>query len=116
MPDSFASRVRQAAKELHRAPVSEVVADKGYHSNDTLETLASEGVRSYISEPDRGRRRWKDKAPAREATYQNRRRNRGARGQRLRKKRGEIVERTFAHVYETGAMRRVHLRGRENIL
>ena len=35
---------------------------------------------------------------------------------RLRKKRGELIERSFAHCYETGAMRRVYLQGRENIL
>ena len=30
--------------------------------------------------------------------------------------RGEYVERSFAHVYDTGRMRRTHLRGHENIL
>ena len=29
---------------------------------------------------------------------------------------GELIERSFAHCYETGGMRRCHLRGRENIL
>jgi hypothetical protein len=37
----------------------EVVADKGYHSNESLVDLEAVGVRSYISEPDRGRRNWK---------------------------------------------------------
>ena len=41
---------------------------------------------------------------------------RGSRGKRLQKIRSELTERTFAHMYETGTMRRVHLRGRENIL
>ncbi len=105
-----------AARQLHPATASEVVADKGYHSNDVLTTLKDDGIRTYISEPDRGPRNWKDNGPARQATYDNRRRLRGPRGQRLRKRRGEILERTFAHVYETGAMRRLHLRQRENIL
>lgn len=48
----------QAARRLHRRPLTEVVADKGYHSNETLTTLAASGIRSHISEPDRGRRRW----------------------------------------------------------
>ena len=48
--------------------------------------------------------------------YANRRRVRGRHGKRLLKKRGELIERSFAHCYETGAMRRTHLRGRENIL
>lgn len=106
----------EAAKALAPVPVAEVVADKGYHCNETMTSLAEDGIRSYISEPNRGKRNWKKNAPARRATHANRRRLRGARGQRLRKMRGEILERTFAHVYDTGGMRRLHLRGRENIL
>jgi transposase len=68
-----------------------------------------------ISEPDRGRRNWKKNADARDAVYRNRRRIRGARGQRLLRLRGERLERPFAHLYETGGMRRVHLRGHANI-
>jgi transposase len=96
--------------------LKEVVGDKGYHSNQELEDLEAIGVRSYISEPDRGRRRWKGKAAAREAVYHNRRRIRGARGQRLLRLRGERLERPCAHLYETGGMRRVYLRGHPNIL
>jgi len=94
----------------------EVVADKGYHSNQALVGLEAVGVRSYISEPDRGRRKWKDNPEARDSVYRNRRRIRGARGKRLLRQRGELLERPFAHLYETGAMRRVHLRGHHNIL
>ena len=65
--------------------------------------------------PDRGRRTWKGKAAARDAVYRNRRRIRGARGQRLLRLRGERLERPFAHLYETGRLRRVHLRGHDNI-
>ena len=96
----------------------EVVADKGYHSNDTMRDLREMRLRSYISEPDRGRRDWMDKEDgpdARDATYANRRRIQGERGQALMRKRGELLERSFAHNYETGAMRRLHLRKRENI-
>jgi transposase len=39
----------------------EVVLDKGYHSNEVLAELANWKVRSYCSEPDRGRRRWEGK-------------------------------------------------------
>ena len=73
-------------------------------------------LRSYVSEPDRGRRKWKGKAAARDAVYANRRRIRGNRGQRLLRQRGERLERPNAHLYETGGMRRVHLRGHPNIL
>src|ERR671910_644610 len=96
--------------------LQEVVGDKGYHSNQALVDLEAVGVRSYISEPDRGRRNWKKKPAARAAVYRNRRRIRGARGLRLLRLRGERLERPFAHLYETGGMRRVYLRGHTNIL
>ncbi len=97
-----------------KGPV-EAVADKGYHSNDTLVALQEAEVRTYISEPDRGRRRWQDKAEARQAVYDNRRRIQGERGKQLLRRRGELLERSFAHAYETGGLRRVYLRGRENV-
>jgi len=96
--------------------MEEVVGDKGYHSNQALVDLEAVGVRSYISEPDRGRRNWTKNPEARDAVYRNRRRIRGARGKRLLRQRGERLERPFAHLYETGRMRRVHLRGHDNIL
>ena len=95
--------------------LQEVVGDKGYHSNDSLVDLEAVGVRTYISEPDRGRRNWKKTPTARDAVYRNRRRIRGARGQRLLRLRGERLERPFAHLYETGGMRRVFLHGHTNI-
>ncbi len=57
-----------------------------------------------------------DKKEARRCVYANRRRIRGERGKALMRKRGERIERTFAHLYETGGMRRIHLREHENIL
>jgi transposase len=50
------------------------------------------------------------------AVYANRRRIRGDRGKGLLKQRGEKIERSFAHLYETGGLRRVHLRQHPNIL
>jgi transposase len=96
--------------------VQELVADKGYHSNDLLKDLAVLGVRTYISEPARGRRNWQGKHAARDAVYGNRRRIGGTRGRRLLRERGERLERPFAHAYETGRLRRVYLRGHSNIL
>src|SRR5439155_819079 len=84
-------------------------AKKGYHSNDTLTALQQAKVRSYVSEPDRGRRRWQDKPEARQAVYDNRRRIHGEHGKQLLRYRGEFLERSFAHAYETGGMRRVYL-------
>ena len=98
------------------ALIEEVVTDKGYHSNDTARDLAEAHIRSYMSEPDHGRRNWKDKADEQAAVYANRRRIRGRRGRRLLRKRGELLERPFAHCYQTGGMRRTHLRHHANIL
>ena len=99
------------------APRKEVVLDKGYHSDATLLTLTGGGWRIYASEPKRGRRRWQGKpAGTQEAVYANHRRIEGHRGKRLLRRRGELVERSFAHGYETGGMRRTHLRGHPNIL
>ena len=84
--------------EAQGAGITEVVADKGYHSNWVMVDLEAVGVRSYISEPDRGRRNWKDNPEARDAVYRNRRRIRGARGKRLLRQRGERLERPFAHL------------------
>ena len=94
----------------------EVVTDKGYHSRATVLDLETNGFRSYISEPARGPQTWDEQQDARDAVYANRRRVRGARGRRLLRRRGEYVERAFAHVYDTGGMRRTHLRGHTNIL
>ncbi len=107
---------KKAEKKLHREPLAEVVTDKGYHSGEALMNLERGGIRSYISEPDYGRRKWQGKERERDAVYANRRRIRGKRGKALMRKRGEFLERSFAHCYNTGGMRRVHLRGWENIL
>lgn len=96
--------------------LKEVVGDKGYHSNQQLVDLEAAGVRSYISEPNRGRSNWTKTPAARDAVYRNRRRIRGVRGKRLLRQRGERLERPSAHLCETGRMRRVHLRGHDNIL
>ena len=102
--------------EVNPEGPQEVVLDKGYHSNEVLVQLAGWEVRSYASEPERGRRRWEGKPEEQAAVYANRRRIRGERGKRLLRQRGEKLERSFAHLYETGGMRRVHLRRHPNIL
>src|SRR5664280_1286702 len=97
--------------------IEELVADKGYLSGAVLKRVKSYGVRSYIPEKrQKGKRRWAGKADEQQATYENRRRVQGDYGKRLLKRRSELVERSFAHCYETGGLRRCHLRGRENIL
>jgi transposase len=96
--------------------VEEVVADKGYHKAETLAECHEWGWRTYIPEPKRNKRTWTDKPESwRVATGANRRRVKGVRSKRLQKKRSEMVERSFAHVCETGGGRRTWLRGRVNV-
>lgn len=122
---TIAETVTAAAEELEAvatvtddetAVVEEVVADKGYHSNQVLVDLTALGRRTYIAEPNRGPRSWKKRTAARDAVYANRRRIRRARGHALQRRRSERLERPNAHLYETGGMRRTHLRGHTNIL
>ena len=112
------AEAQAAAREINERGVEEVVADKGYHSGEVLKQLHGQDVRSYIPEPERGRRNWQGggKGVEQKRVYANRRRVSGARSKRLQKLRSELTERSFAHLYETGGMRRVYLRGRDNIL
>ena len=97
--------------------VEELVADKGYHSGRVLQEMKAAGVRTYIPEKKQaGKRHWVGKEEQRDAVYANRQRLQRVKGQRLLRKRGELIERTFAHCYETGGMRRTHLRKHDNIL
>ena len=108
--------VPEAAEGLSASVGAELVGDKGYHANAVLEHFEELGIRTYISEPKRGRRQWKGKASAKKATYANRRRMARAKGKNFQRLRGEKIERSFAHCYTTGGMRRTHLRHHGNIL
>ncbi len=121
---TLAESLQRAASNLEQAGVvseiEEVVADKGYHANETLvecQELGTYGQRTYIAESDSPyERRWTDKAEECEAAYRgNRRRIKGDRGKRLQKQRSERVERSFAHTCETGGARRSWLRGIEKV-
>jgi transposase len=111
-----AEKAPDAEPQVSLTPMTEIVADKGYHSGETVLAVQQAQARSYIPEPKRPRRKWAGKAAEQEAVYANRRRVKGTYGKRLLKKRDELIERSFAHCYETGAMRRLYLRGRENVL
>ena len=112
--------LRMAQEEVEAvgsgAEVREVVADKGYHSNETVLELKELGLRGYLSETDRGRRNWKGRNRKYQApVYANRRRIRGRRGRRLQRQRSELVERPFAHQFTTGGLRRIFVRGHANV-
>ena len=116
MAETLVTATEQVETVLPEAAgVSEVVADKGYHSNETMvDPAAGFGAilrsRTGAGGAGRTRRRLGTRCMG------NRRRVRGKRGRRLLRRRGELVERPFAHLFETGGMRRVHLRGHSNIL
>lgn len=101
---------------VNPAGPAEAVLDKGYHSRAVVSQLTAAGVRTYCAEPHRGRQRWKGKKREQQAVYANRRRIRATRGKWLLRQRGEKLERWNQHLYDRGGMRRVHLRGRQNIL
>lgn len=101
-----------------RADIKETVADKGYHKNETLGELEfTDGLRTYVAEPKQNHRRnWRDKPEEqRQAVANNRRRIRGKRGRALQRQRSEKVERSFAHVCETGGSRRTWLSGIDKV-
>lgn len=109
------TNLREAGSETQ---IQDAVADKGYHTNEQLTALQQHtSIRTYIPEPEsKHDRRWTDKPPEQKAAvYANRRRTRGLRGKKLQRLRSERVERTFAHVCETGGARRTWLRGLEKV-
>ena len=118
--EAIAGEIATATPEgkypVHEDGLQEVVTDKGYHSGAVLAEIQAAQVRSYVAEPQRGRQKWADKAEQQAAVYANRRRITGRRGIALLRRRGEYVERPFAHLFETGRLRRLHVRGRQNVL
>ncbi len=126
LPQTLARAEAAVERANPEGGIQEVAADRGYHSGETVGDLHQRGYNTCIPERRQKRRRnWKrlsrevgeqEARHRQRAFYRNRRRIKSAVGKRLLRKRGETVERSFAHVCETGGMRRVHLRGRNNIL
>jgi transposase len=100
--------VQQAGSD---AEIEEAAADKGYHAASTLELCDSLSLRTYIPERrSRHRSKWTDKKPEMQrAVYLNRQRVRRAKSKRLQRRRSEVCERTFAHICDSGGMRRMWL-------
>ena len=115
-PETLTETLAVAQENLKEAgseqKIKEAVADKGYHKADTLVACVDAEIRTYIPERQGKRRRWTDKPEGQqEAVYAGRRRCKGARSKRLQRQRSERVERSFAHVCETGGARRSWIRG-----
>lgn len=117
LPEAGEAVAEQIARseQVHPEGVAEVVTDKGYHSAAVLRQMAEWGVRSYVSEPKRERRKWKGKTAEQAATYANRRRVQGERGKELLRSRGEKLERPFAHQFARSGMRRLWVRGLDEV-
>ena len=113
--DNIATKSHDGKYHVQYEGLQEVVTDKGYHSGAVLQKLKERKVRSYISVPKQPRRDWAGKRDEQKAVYANRRRVESQRGKDLLRRRGEFLERPFAHQYETGALRRLHVRGRQNV-
>jgi len=99
------------------AEICEIAGDKGYHANEAITWCTRFGLRTYIPEPDSPHdRRWTDKPDeTRSAVLNNRQRMSRKKGKQLQRERSEKVERSFAHVCDTGGARRSWLRGLEKI-
>jgi transposase len=113
--EQIATPTAKGQYKVHGQGMCEVVTDKGYHSGPSLAAMREMGVRTYLSVPKQPRRKWEGKAEQQAAVYANKRRVEGERGKRLLRRRGEFLERPFAHQYESGALRRMHVRGRGNV-
>jgi len=114
--NSVVSAQQNLADTSCEARISNVTADKGYHSNQVLQDCYDARVRSYIPEPERGHRNWENKPEIQQYVHQrNACRTNGIHGKQQQRLRGERVERSFAHMCETGGARRSWLRGIENI-
>jgi transposase len=119
MPGTLASAVDHLAA-VDAAPTpqvpAELIADKGYHSRDALKALGDGPWKSRISEPHRDEfSRWRGDDAARRAVYNNRARLLSGVARQAFKLRAELVERGFALILDRGGMRKVWLRGRENV-
>ena len=121
LPETLVDAQINLVRAGSEVEVQEAAADKGYHAVATLQMCQELGVRTYVPEkalPPRkktgkpGRHHWQGVAYEYELAYRNnRRRQHSAKGKRLGRKRSELVERSFAHVCQTGGMRRSWIRG-----
>ncbi len=95
---------------------AELVADKGYHSREIIKKMNDSPWKTRIAEPKaKGLYNWKGDHEARRAVYNNRKRTSSGIGKHVSRLRTEIVERSFQHILDRGGMRRVWLRGLENV-
>jgi transposase len=110
-----AQEAKHPGRPHRRQRLQHLVADKGYHSAPVCHRLKKQEIQPVISEPKTGRRKWKGKRHQQLAFYANRNNIRSEAGKGWMRKRGELVERAFTHYLDAGGMRRLWLKGHENI-
>jgi transposase len=119
--DGLADRIIETEGRLNRAigrlksdrTVEDVTADKGYHKLDEIVKLQRHGQTTIIPEAKRTRNEEEMTQGERRAYRRNARSVRTKYGKKLKKKRCELTERSFAHTMEAADMRRTRLRGLE---
>jgi len=108
--------INQAAGEkLDTLTVNTVTSDKGYYAVNELQALQQEDIRTVIADPIDNRRLDKLETDQKKAVQAARRSVKSKSGKDLLRRRGMHIERSFAHILDSGGMRRTTLRGWENL-
>lgn len=108
-------QVAQGTTDPARVPET-LTADKGYFSLEEIGALQELTLKTVISDPHREQRRLDKLSSAQRQTLARAQRSAGSKyGKGLLRKRGQHIERSFAHVLDAGGMRRTTLRGLENL-
>jgi len=99
------------------ATIRDVAADRGYHKIGKLADWRDEGYRTYVPEQTwPHKHNWENRSEEERRAYElNRRRCRSGRGRKLQRLRRERMERSMAHVCDTGGGRRSWIRGRVEV-
>ena len=104
-----------AANGLLPARTATLTADKGYYCVAELQAIQESGMKTVISDPLRHRRLEKLGCSQRAVVRRARRSVRSGYGKALLRRRGMHIERSFAHILDSGGMRRATLRGQHNL-
>jgi transposase len=108
-------QVAQGIADPEKVPET-FTTDKGYFSLLEIGRLHELGLKTVISDPRRAQRRFDKLSSAQRQTLARAQRSVSSKyGKKLLRKRGQHIERSFAHVLDAGGLRRATLRGLENL-
>ena len=113
--EAIREETRAAEQKPVPASTATLTADKDYYSVAELEAIQQSGIKTVISDPLRNRRVDKLEPSQREVVRRARRAARSGYGKALLRRRGMHIERSFAHLLDSGGMRRATLRGQHNL-